>query len=525
LASPADGLDERARRGLTLAGVIAVGAILRVVYLDYGLPEVGYVDAFRFVDEARGLADAEEGWRPFDYVYPGLLKLLLATLYSLLDIDGRYGMHLTARVIAALADVGTLALLTALALRMRGVAAALLAAGLYAVCVVAVTSSRVEASDTLLTFFLLAAFTLATSERHDRRALVFAGALVGAAAGTKFTGALGGLALLAGAWLQLSAGVERKRVATGLLGGALAAAVVFLASTPWFFQAWDEYVGGARMIMQAQTGGMVGQTQAHALSPLLSTTVASGQPWLTQGLLGNTGPLVVLLVVAGLAAGWSGRLGARARVFAVFATALYLVAAGEGRLIAARFLLPLLPFAFLLGALLVDRLRRRSLVALATVALVAWPLVRTLDYVARGAKPLTNEDLRAWSRAEVPKGARVFVSPFYTDDLEALDVQLGRLNNPGGRLYGATAEAQPLYVAAVVDELAASGVQYVVLNSSFEGSFRDTPDNQRFFPRNVDGYRAFRARLDELGELAFEVKGHSEGRLGPDITVYRLRAR
>ncbi len=67
------------------------------------------------------------------------------------------------------------------------------------------------------------------------------------------------------------------------------------------------------------------------------------------------------------------------------------------------------------------------------------------------------------------------------------------------------------------------GIQYVVLSSYFEGALSDTEENRRWFPKTVAAYRAFRERLaGEAGRL-FQVRGYGEGRLGPDIEVYRLR--
>ena len=67
-----------------------------------------------------------------------------------------------------------------------------------------------------------------------------------------------------------------------------------------------------------------------------------------------------------------------------------------------------------------------------------------------------------------------------------------------------------------------SGIEYVVLSSYFEGAISDTEENRRWFPKTVAAYRAFRERLAGEADLLFQVRGYDEGRLGPDIEVYRL---
>jgi hypothetical protein len=49
------------------------------------------------------------------------------------------------------------------------------------------------------------------------------------------------------------------------------------------------------------------------------------------------------------------------------------------------------------------------------------------------------------------------------------------------------------------------------------------PENLRYFPRAVAGYREFRERLDASADLVWRVEGIGERRLGPTISVYRVR--
>jgi hypothetical protein len=75
---------------------------------------------------------------PEDYVYPGLLKLLLAAVYRVFGVEGRAWLYLAPRVLASLFDLGTVALVLALARRMTRLYGATLAAALHAVSIVAI---------------------------------------------------------------------------------------------------------------------------------------------------------------------------------------------------------------------------------------------------------------------------------------------------------------------------------------------------------------------------------------------------
>jgi hypothetical protein len=66
-------------------------------------------------------------------------------------------------------------------------------------------------------------------------------------------------------------------------------------------------------------------------------------------------------------------------------------------------------------------------------------------------------------------------------------------------------------------------MEYVILNSYFDGAFAPVPENLRFFPQSVAGYDAFMARLREQADLVHEEIGWGLGRIGPDVRVWRLR--
>jgi hypothetical protein len=57
------------------------------------------------------------------------------------------------------------------------------------------------------------------------------------------------------------------------------------------------------------------------------------------------------------------------------------------------------------------------------------------------------------------------------------------------------------------------------------GAFARAPENERYFPRSVETYEAFMPRLAEQAEVVHARLGWAEGRIGPDIRIWEMKAR
>jgi hypothetical protein len=174
--------------------------------------------------------------------------------------------------------------------------------------------------------------------------------------------------------------------------------------------------------------------------------------------------------------------------------------------------------------------RSRALVWLVCMLVVTWtPLHRSLRYVEALTRPSTNALVRAWMREHVPEGSVVFLGPFFTDDLFQLPYRFQWLRDVGPRQYrlppevGPSPERNPIYGPELVDGFRRAGIEYVVLNSYFDGALSRIPENERYFPRAVAGYEAFIGRLRTDAELIHATSGWRDGRIGPDIQIWRLR--
>jgi len=148
--------------------------------------------------------------------------------------------------------------------------------------------------------------------------------------------------------------------------------------------------------------------------------------------------------------------------------------------------------------------------------------------VIAASRPLTNQIAAGWMTEHIPAGSRVMLSPLFVEDLLGLDFEFFSIGNAGPRQYrlaegtGASGERNPIYRPEMIDEMARSGVQFLVSNSYFDGAFAPIPENLRFFPRSVRAFQEFGARLERVATPVYTVRGFRAGRLGPDITIYAI---
>lgn len=528
-----DGPEGRAPR-IALALILLLAAALRVYRLDFDLPEVQYVDGFKFIDQAAHMAESGN-LRPTYFQYPGLYIYLLVGLYRGLGIVSTYGHQLTA---AAASAVGGLGLVAATAYAARAVAGPLgtiVAAALAAASPMLLTESRTPAPDGLCVLFATLAIATTVRGPTPLRAWAAAGAALGLAVGAKWTGAFATPVLVAAA--LATAWRRRSLRFLGLALGAsgVAALVAFLVTTPFFPSLHAQYTADFAYTVACERGGQIGRVQLNALDYLLSRTPTWETPWLGTSLPSDLGAPAFLFVIGGLGLAATGRLGFGGAVYALTAIGYVASVSGAGWIKAIRFLLPAMPFFWSLAGAAAERLvpaaqRRRPGVWLAVaLAVTALPLGHALRYTAALRQASTNARTREWMRAQVAPNSVVFLGPFFTDDLYKLPFRFQWLREVGPRLYGLppgvglSPERNPLYGPELVDGLRRAGVEYVVINSYFDGAFANVPENARFFPRSVERYAAFLARLREAADVVHEETGWDAGRIGPDIQIWRFR--
>ena len=449
---------------MPLVAALAVGAALRSVGIQYGLPFGNLLnpDEQSIVPRAWKLVHGGGG-DPHWFDYPTLLMYVNAPFQAWQS----HPSFLTARIVGIVLALGAIAAAWWLGRRAYGNVAGAVAAAVTAVCTVHVAYSREAVTDVPLTLGVGAALALMVAGR-----LEVAGVASGLAMGFKYPGIFLAVPLVVAAWGRW----RRLAVAISLM------VVSFLASSPFVLvhgrQAWHE----AFRVQRLARKGWLGFEHDH-VAPIA----------FVDRLWHGLGPVLIVAAV-GLVVALVRRsrtdLVLAAFVVAYFADLMTLRAHFD------RYTLPLIPPL----AALAGRFRQ-----LAPVTLLL--LVVPLTWTIRDDKRLTRTDTRIvaarWIHGHIPPGTRVAADPS-TAEVGALDVMPLQLPEPWQR-------SDP---NRNIRRLRRDGVKVVVVTGAVADRVRAAPDR---YLREVRFYQQLQTRARLLYRVA---AGH--GRSGPWVAVYRL---
>ena len=345
---------------------------------------------------------------PFDvapgFAYGHLPLYLLALAWSLLhDVDPL----LVGQALAALFDLGTVALTFALGRRVYGKAVGLLAAAFVAVMVLHVQQAHFYTADVPLTFFVLGALLFAARLAEGGHPLdaCLAGAWAGLALGTKFSAAL--LVLPLSAACVVVPGGSKARWKCGLeSGGAMLVAFALtnpfaLLEFPIFWRNVAEQAAIARGVLDVPY-----TRQFHATWPYLYSVV--------QQLRWGMGWPLGLAAFGGLAyASWRAVREPPSRAEWVLLAWGVPYFAFVGALYAKfpRYLLPLTPLLALYAARMLTTLRHRAcrLALFIIYSSLIYSLLLCLAFVSLYHSPHPWLAASNWFYENVPQGAVVAV--------------------------------------------------------------------------------------------------------------------
>jgi hypothetical protein len=512
-----------------------LGGGLRLYALYQGLPDVVWVDGFKFVESAQHMVNSGE-LKPSIYQYPGFFTYLLAAIYKLTGTESVYVSYLIARLVSALSGIALIYISYLSGRRIGSTWGALLAAALTALSITIVTSSRIPVTDVIVTCFMAAGVYVLSRETLRRRDFVLAGVFLGLAVGTKFSG------LYLAPFLVLAAILQWRRSGAGpppwrdLVAGSLTALAVLVMTTPWIVPEFTKYWEYFQGEMTLQQFGQVGRVQLGFTDYLFSRTATWEQPWLGTSLLSNEGAAVLLAGGVAVAVALSTRFGHGPLIHALFVVLYLAVISRPGHLKAIRFLIPILPSLFILCGWIVEksvaglpRSARGAAAMAAGIILLVVPATKSVQYMAMVGQPLTNAHARMWILNNIQAHETVLVAPFFTNNLFDLTQESLELEGAGSLLYRMpgdpkkNAELTHMYRPGLIGEFKARGAGYFVANSYFNDAFLSSPENRRWFPQTVAAYAAFVSELERETDLVYSVQGLKEGRLGPDIHIYRIR--
>jgi 4-amino-4-deoxy-L-arabinose transferase-like glycosyltransferase len=455
-ARAAGGRDERRWAWPALALVLAAALGLRLWGIGHGLPYAYNIDeAAQFVPKAIAMSGLHLD--PHYFANPPALTYLLHAIYL-----AWFGSHAAAahafhahpaevyaiaRVTVALLGVVAVWLLYLLGARIFERRIALLAAALETVAFLPVFYSHAALNDVAalvpLTAALIGAAGIAHTARPARtRDYLLAGAGVGLAAATKYTGGIVLVAVLAAVAMRVRAGrsepAPRLATRSALEGLALAGVVAlaaFLLANPYALLDSHAFLSqlGHESAVAAEAGGKLG---------------AAREPTFVYYLWSFTWGLGWIPAIAALGgAVWAWFSDRRAAWLLVPMALVYLAFMSTETRAFGRWILPALPAACLLAALFAMRLSRAvasalarrdgaagppragpgaptrarggtlsgalaaALGALLATALLAQGAVYSVHSDLVLSRPDTRNLTRAWMVANVPAGSRIVLEP------------------------------------------------------------------------------------------------------------------
>jgi hypothetical protein len=522
--------------GLGVVLLVALG--LRVWGVKQGMPFAYNADEnAHFVPNAIGLFG--HGWDPHYFVNPPAYTYLLHVVFDLW-FGGRAGVSkamatnptevfVVARLTAAV--VGTIAvwLLYLAGAKLFGRAVGLLAAALLAVSFLPVFYSHLALNDVpTLAPIALSLWGTAGVLRDGRlRWYLLAGAGVGFACATKYTGGIVLVPLLGAAGVAMAAREQRGAAIRGLLLAGVVAIAAFLIANPYALLDFSTFRDGLRHQADASDDalGKLGLTQTSGFLYYV-WTFTWGLGWV---------PLVAGVIGLGLLAVDDRR----ALIVLAPAPILYVLFMGTQARFFGRWLLPVFPIACLLAGYAVVRLAqlagRRApvlapaLAALGTVLLLGQGLVSSLHSAKTLSRTDTRNAAREWLVAHVPANTKIVVEPV-VPDAWATDIahpnpgtkngarwskfptSRSNIANDGsyvpgpGRIVNVEDYERTLY-PGLIDTYAQRGYCWVVVGSTQRGRAEAQPN---VVPKAIAYYKA----LDQRAKLAFEASPYGKGK-GP----------
>jgi 4-amino-4-deoxy-L-arabinose transferase-like glycosyltransferase len=447
-----------------LAALVAIGAALRAVGIQYGLPFGNLLnpDEQSIVPRAWRMVHGGGG-DPHWFDYPSLLMYVNAPFQAWQN----HPSFLTARIVAVAIGLVSIVATWLLARRAYGEPAGAVAAAVTSVGTLHVAYSHEAVTDVPLALGVAAALLLMVEGRIE-----LAGVAAGLATGFKYPGVFLVVPLIVCAWRRW------RRLAVALVGMVLA----FLASSPFVLvhgrQAWHE----AFRVQRLARKGWLGFEHDHA-API----AFAAHLWHALG-------PVLLISVVGL--GFALWRRTRTDLVLVSFVVVYFADLLTLRAHFDRYALPLVPPL----AALAGRFR-----ALAPVALLL--LVVPLTWTIRDDKRLTRTDTRVvaagWIQAHIPHGTQIAEDPS-TPFLAGYHILPLQLPGPG-RAFDRNRN---------VASLRRDGIRNVVIT----GSVTDRVLAARaLYPREAAFYDALAHRARRI---YFVEPG--AGRAGPWVAIYAL---
>ncbi len=427
---------------LILWTIIAIGCFLRIWHLTWGLPEL-YEEAYplRISSQMWNWGKPGLDFNPHFFNYPAftfyLQFIIQAIRYGIGHLLGIYpdlqtfGNALQAsivsgRLVSVLFDTGTIMMVYLVGKRMAGIETGLIAAALIAINPLHIAESHLINVDIPLTFFSVLAlyFIFLIEGRGERRWYYLAGASIGCAAASKYTGAfllsvLVAVHILGAARRRSNPDPERRRgSASVLIGAIILSGILFLAWNPFILLSFGEFYRGLSFEQFHMSYGHLGiDPSENGYLHYLLRVLPDCFGW----------PMMLVIAVSALFL----FVSRDRRGYLVLAFPIILVGViGSWAMRADRYILPAIPMLALAGATGIVMLRGRLMsligperfrtmrkmlpvVILAVAAAIAYPSASAvMAYHESFALPDTRTVAKDWISSRLPPGSVYATGPF-----------------------------------------------------------------------------------------------------------------
>ncbi|MDP8257641.1 MAG: glycosyltransferase family 39 protein [Candidatus Alcyoniella australis] len=350
---------------LALVGLLLVGAALRFLGIDFGLPLQVHPDEGKVLSAALGFGSGD--FNPHFFRYPTLLMYMLFAVFGAyyalgralgwfadsFDFAYRYAKDpstviVLARCCVAAMGTATLGVVYLLGKRLGGRVAGIIAIALLALSFHHVADSHYCTTDVPsgLWCTLCMLFVVRWHQGRLRRDLALAGICAGLAASTRYNAALVGIAAIPAALSYTQVGLAR-RLAALVACGALCI-LAFAATSPYVLLDYPAFIADFSYSMLHAHGGHFG----------ISGEISGWQAYALQSLPQGIGPAATAFAALGLLAALLRPRGP-ALGPALFCIG-YFALMGSWRMTFDRFLMPILPGLCVFAALAIKGMYDRA---------------------------------------------------------------------------------------------------------------------------------------------------------------------
>jgi hypothetical protein len=492
-----------------VAGVVVVAGVLRFAHLRSGVPYAVGVDEPEIMWRAVRMMQTGD-FNPHFFDWPSLTIYLQFALACMTFLAGAMhgawhslsqvseaDFYVTGRALTAALGTATV-VVTFVAARRWGVAAALAAAALMAVMPHHVRESHYTLADVPMAFFATAAWWLALRAiEHPRlRAFAWAGVAVGLAASAKYNGSI---AIVMPVMAAIAAGGSVAIITRRLGVIAACAAGAFLLGTPYALLDLPKFLNDYARLAAIFAAPRAGEPGWSIYLKHLRITL--GTPGLVAAAIG--------MAAAGARSVTGPDRGRWALTLAF--PMLYFFVMARSFQIYGRYTLPLLPFACLFAALgiglaaswLVRSFRparawtTMTAAAGLTLAIAVVPAWRSIAFDQTLARTSTMDEAYGWIVRHVPPGSRIAI------ESRAL------LLPPAYPSEHVRSVLDHTY-----DDYVSDGFTYLVASTdAYQAAFAPAPPRRDAFAR----YRTLFAQTTE--DAAFIP---TAGQPGPTLRIFKL---